>query len=46
MTNGLDPEVLIIDDDPSLRAALERLLHTIGFKTRTFSSAKEYLCAD
>jgi RNA polymerase sigma factor (sigma-70 family) len=46
MTNGLDPEVLIIDDDPSLRAALERLLHTIGFKTRAFSSAKEFLCAD
>lgn len=46
MTNELDPEVLIIDDDPSLRAALVRLLHTIGFKTRAFSSANEFLRAD
>lgn len=46
MTNESNPEILIIDDDDSLRSALERLLHAIGFKTRTFSSANEFLCAD
>jgi RNA polymerase sigma factor (sigma-70 family) len=46
MTNVLETEVLIIDDDASLRTALERLLRAIGFKTRAFSSADEFLCAD
>jgi len=46
MTNELEPEVLIIDDDPSLRAAIERLLRAMGFRTRAFSSADEFLCTD
>jgi RNA polymerase sigma factor (sigma-70 family) len=46
MMKELEPEVLIIDDDPSLRGAIERLLRATGFKTRTFSSADEFLRTD
>lgn len=39
----LDKEVFIIDDDSSMRNALKRLLMTVGFKTRVFSSASDFL---
>ncbi len=46
MKKEIDPEVLIIDDDQSLRSATDRLLRAVGFRTRTFSSAGEFLdCA-
>jgi FixJ family two-component response regulator len=35
--------VFVIDDDPSIRRALERQLGTIGFRVETFASAQEYL---
>lgn len=46
MKHELESEILIIDDDPSMQAALQRLLRTIGFRTRTFSSASDFLQAD
>ena len=46
MTSDFDAEVIIIDDDSSMRNALKRLLMTVGFKTRVFSSASEFLKAD
>jgi FixJ family two-component response regulator len=35
--------VYVIDDDPSIRRALERQLRTAGFQVETFASAREYL---
>jgi FixJ family two-component response regulator len=37
------PWVAIVDDDPSVRAALGRVLSTAGMEVRTFASAYEYL---
>ena len=39
-------QVCIVDDDPSLRRALSRILRTHGFAVRTFSSAREFLDQD
>lgn len=46
MKKDFEPEVLIIDDDQSLRIAIERLLRIKGFRARTFSSAREFLDHD
>lgn len=35
--------VFVIDDDPSVRRALERKLRTAGFRVESFESAQEYL---
>jgi FixJ family two-component response regulator len=35
--------VFVIDDDPSMRRALERQLRTAGLQVETFASAQEYL---
>ena len=35
--------VMVVDDDPSVRKALARLIQTAGFKVRTFTSAAEFL---
>lgn len=35
--------VSIVDDDASLREALSALTRSLGYSTRTFSSAEEYL---
>ena len=37
--------VAIVDDDPSVRAALARVLRTAGIGVETFASAHEYLSA-
>ena len=37
------PVVYIVDDDASLRAALESLFESVGLATRTFSTAREFL---
>jgi FixJ family two-component response regulator len=34
--------VFVIDDDPSVRRALERQLRTAGFRVETFESAQDY----
>ena len=38
--------VAIVDDDESLRRALARLLHTVGWQTVTFASAEAFLRTD
>ena len=39
------PAVYIIDDDASMRTALERLLISAGIRARTFASAHDFLIA-
>jgi len=39
------PLVAVIDDDESMREALESLLKSVGFRTAIFASAKEFLNA-
>ncbi len=38
-------KVFVVDDDDTLRQALERLLRSAGFAVLTFSSAEEFLDA-
>src|SRR5687768_6853707 len=37
--------VFVIDDDPSVRAALKRLVASVGLACETFASADDYLQA-
>jgi FixJ family two-component response regulator len=37
------PVVYVVDDDPSVRKALERLLRSAGHDAKTFASASEFL---
>lgn len=39
----LPAAVCVVDDDPSVRKALERLLKSAGFEVRTFKTAQEFL---
>ena len=39
------PVVIIIDDDPSFRSFLSRLVGTVGLKSIAFTSAEEFLSA-
>jgi len=39
----LSPHVFVIDDDPSVRAALESLLRSVGLEVHTYSSAADFL---
>src|SRR5262249_12850170 len=41
-----NPSVLIVDDDPELRASVALLLRTVGLHTREFSSVSDFLEAD
>ncbi|MFQ5741779.1 MAG: response regulator transcription factor [Acidobacteriota bacterium] len=43
ISNG---SVLVIDDDPSVRKALSRLIRSAGLEVETFSSAPEFLTFD
>src|SRR5215813_9307289 len=40
-----EPVVIIVDDDPSFRNFLSRLVQTIGLKSIAFTSAEEFLAA-
>jgi RNA polymerase sigma factor (sigma-70 family) len=42
MSNEI-PTVFVVDDDPSVRKALERLITTMGFRAQTFESAQSFL---
>ena len=44
--NAGQPVIFIVDDDPSIRNSLQRLLTVAGFQVKTFGSAREYLQAD
>ena len=35
--------IAIVDDDPSVRQGLERLIRSVGWKAETFASAQEFL---
>jgi FixJ family two-component response regulator len=38
--------ILVIDDDPNLRASIERLLRSLGMEARLFGSISEFLESD
>ena len=38
-----DPIVYVVEDDPSVRKALQNLIRSVGFRVETFESAKEFL---
>ena len=35
--------IVVVDDDPSVRASLSRLLYSAGYQVRTYASARELL---
>ena len=37
------PVVFVVDDDESVRRALERLMRSVGFDVRVFASAEDFL---
>ena len=41
--NPAEPAVYVVDDDPSVRVAMERLLKSVGLTIKTFASAREFL---
>jgi len=42
----IEPTVLIIDDDPELRASVERLLRAVGLDAQQFGSISDFLRSD
>jgi FixJ family two-component response regulator len=41
--NPMQATVYVVDDDPSVRAGLSRLLQSVGLTVKTFTSAREFL---
>lgn len=41
--NPASPRVFVVDDDPSLRKSLCRLLSSVGYEAETFASALDFL---
>jgi FixJ family two-component response regulator len=41
--NEASPMVFVVDDDPSVRGAVGRLLKSVGFRVEAFASAEEFL---
>ena len=40
------PLISVVDDDISVRKSLDRLIRSVGFEVRVFSSAEEFLNAE
>jgi FixJ family two-component response regulator len=40
---SMEAKVYVVDDDPSVRAGLARLLQSMGLTVKTFASAQEFL---
>src|SRR5580693_7363510 len=38
-----DPIVFVVDDDPSIREAVKRLIGSVGLRVETFGSTREFL---
>jgi FixJ family two-component response regulator len=38
-----EPTIVVIDDDPEIRDALQSLLRSVGFQVQLFTSVREYL---
>jgi FixJ family two-component response regulator len=38
-----NPIVYVVDDDPSIRDALDSLVRSVGFRAQTFASAQDFL---
>jgi len=45
MMNDQTPTIFLIDDDPSARRGLSRLIRVAGFNVKTFSSAEDFLAS-
>jgi FixJ family two-component response regulator len=43
--SGKGAIVFIVDDDPSIRAALDSLIRSVGLGVRTFASARDFLAS-
>jgi FixJ family two-component response regulator len=43
MTSSDQPTVLVIDDDSRMRAAMQRLLKTVGLRSESFATPKDFL---
>ena len=43
MAEAFTPTVFVVDDDPSVRTAVKRLLASVGLSCETFSTAAEFL---
>lgn len=43
--SALEPMVMVVDDDPSVRTSLCRLLRSVGHRARDFGSAQEFLAS-
>jgi FixJ family two-component response regulator len=43
MTSADQPTVLIVDDDPRMRAAMQRLLKTVGLHYESFDTPQDFL---
>ena len=41
--NEADPVVFVVDDDPSVRRAIKRLVESVGLRAELFGSAQEFL---
>src|ERR1700733_2285884 len=46
MTAGSAPTVFVIDDDAGVRAAIQGLLQSVGLRSESFGTAKEFLCSN
>jgi len=44
--SGENALVFVVDDDPSIREALESLLQSVGLGVRTFASAQDFLSSE